>query len=764
MTVDARFPRLRAAAWCIGAAAAIAQVLFARELMVACLGNELTIGLVLAVWLAGIGIGAAVARRVRAGETSGLRRAAGALMAAGGAVLPLQLLSARVIRGVVGVPVGEVGSLGHVLAAASIVCLPTAFVVGMAFPLLCSAAAADSEADPSVESGRLYGWESLGSMAAGVLLTLLLLPHRSGTAIAAIGGGIAILGASFVLGRMARAVASAAGAVLLLAGAAGAPLDGVDAFSVASRWRVAGLLGGGARLADSRDTVYQNLALVERQGQFTLYANGSIAVTFPDRLTSEHEIHAIMAQRPSARKVLLIGGNPLDDVRELLRYPLDRLVHVDIDPGVGRIVGDAAPAEWTAAAGDARLARVNEDALRYLKRTRDSFDLVIVRAADPSTLAANRYFTAEFFADVGRRLEPAGFVATSIGLSERLQEESATLGASVLRALDSVFPVVLVSAGARPLMLGGSLDSDLTLDRATLAARSRAAAIGTRFFRPEYFFGTDDYDPEKIAAAEARLRGASSPANTMARPVATAQSLAMWRRFSGTGSWVAAWVAVLAAVASVFWAGTRLVPAAGKGAGAASSWLVCCVVATTGMAAISIELLSILVYQSTCGYVYTRMGMVFAMFMLGLALGARSGRRWTGGRGGAWRALMLLECGMAALAGATMLLVSLSGTAGEGTSVEIAVYACVVLTGWVTGAEFPVAVRILTGGGGSAGAVVAAADTADHAGAAVGAMATAVVLVPYAGAMQAALVLLALKAAMAVSCAVARNRGSGQER
>jgi spermidine synthase len=746
--------RLRGAAWSIGAAAAIAQVMFARELLVAFLGNELTIGLTLAVWLTGIGAGAAIARRVRCGERPALMSACGALMAAAGAAMPLQFLSARTVRAIVGVPVGEVGSLANVLVAAGVVCVPTALVVGMTFPLLCAAASGE-DGDAAGESGRLYGWESLGSMATGAALTWVLLPFRGGIAAVAVGAGIAMLGAAMLLRRFPAVAALTVGAACVLAGVAGSPLDGVEQMSVGARWRTAGILAGDGRLAASSDTVYQNLALVERRGQYTLYANGGIAATFPDPLTAEHEVHAIMAQKPSAKRVLLLGGNPLDDVRELLRYPLERLVHVDIDPGVGQLIRDAMPGEWAAMAADRRLVRISEDAPRYLKTCRGLFDVVLVRAPAPSTVSANRCFTTEFYADAGRRLDAGGILVTSVGLSERMQSESAALGGSVYKAMREVFPVVMASAGARPLFLAGTVESGLTLDRAVLAGRSRAARIETAHFRPEYFFGTDDYDPEKVAHVRDALARSDAPANTMARPVATAYSLALWRNFSGTGNWAALWVTVLAAVAALVWAAVRVAPAAG----AAPAWVACGVAATTGLAAISMELLLILLFQSVCGYVYTRMGLIFAVFMAGLAVGARTGRRWSGGGAATWRTLSMLEAGVAALAGVVAILQVLSTGEAAGPAAEIAIYAGVTLAGWLTGAEFPVIVGVLTDGGGRAGPVVAAVDASDHAGAAVGAVATAALLVPWIGELRTAFMILGVKTVSAAVCAAVAFSG-----
>ena len=54
--------RLLVAMFCLGAFAAIAQVLFVRETLVVFFGNELSIGVMFASWLLGISLGAFAAR------------------------------------------------------------------------------------------------------------------------------------------------------------------------------------------------------------------------------------------------------------------------------------------------------------------------------------------------------------------------------------------------------------------------------------------------------------------------------------------------------------------------------------------------------------------------------------------------------------------------------------------------------------------------------------------------------------------------------
>jgi len=118
------------------------------------------------------------------------------------------------------------------------------------------------------------------------------------------------------------------------------------------RWESFGILahggqasGGAARLIEAHDSRYQNLALMEAEGQKAVYGNGQVMFVFPDKIVAEQKINFIMAQKPSARKILFIGGNPVNDIPELLKYPLEKLVHVELDALIGQMLGAHAGAD-----------------------------------------------------------------------------------------------------------------------------------------------------------------------------------------------------------------------------------------------------------------------------------------------------------------------------------------------------------------------------------------------------------------------------------
>ena len=162
------------------------------------------------------------------------------------------------------------------------------------------------------------------------------------------------------------------------------------------------------------------------------------------------------------------------------------------------------------------------------------------------------------------------------------------------------------------------------------------------------------------------------------------------------------------------------------------------------------ELILIFLYQSAYGFVYDRMGLVIAMFMLGLAAGAwAAGPRRESEAAATWRKLALLEALFAAFALAVGALAAVGmGAGGEYWSgLEILLLALVAGTGALVGAQFALAARALVFAGRRPAAAAATANAADLLGAAAGSLLAGLLFLPLLGPAVACMLLSALKAA-----------------
>lgn len=766
---------LLASMFCLGVFSLLAQVLFMREMLVVFRGNEMVIGVLLACWLIHIGLGAYGGKRALCVLRSpgAIRLLLATLLTATGGVFPFQVYAIRVVRSILDVGVGSYASLGNVFACSLAIFAPSCLVTGFVFPVVChlmTLGRSESCAGDVGAASRTYTLEALGSMVAGVALTYVLLPLLSPSRLVVLCMSVPMAGAACLAGKgTGRRVM--VGVCVILGGAAMVwppSLQRLERAAVTARWEASGLLGtrrgaGHTRLVEWDDTVYQNLTLTESYGQYALYSNGQLLFVFPDPVETEHDVHFVMAQKPRARRVLVLGGNPAGGLRELLRYPLERLVYVELDPGIPRLVNRYTAGAVDRLRDDPRLELVTDDAQRYLDACREEFDVILVNAPEPVTAAANRFYTVEFYRSARRVLAADGFLYTAVSSAVRLRSAAVDLSASIYRALRHVFPRVLVTAEERHRFFAGHAaageGAGLTFDRRELFRRSRDAELETEYFRPEFFLTTDGIEPSKTRYVEQRFMQTEAKANRRLRPVTFFYALMLWSRYSGSGleavlesasrmRWwplCALLVGSGAVLAAAGWLSRMLLPD-----GAARSYARCLtalLLASTGFCGMALEIALVFLFQSYHGCLYTHMGLLVAAFMAGLVSGAPCGRRLARGSGGkAWMFMAGLETGIMALA----ILIPLAASAGEGSGLwqGYPVALIVVLTmfsGWTVGAEFPLGNRLYRDSGGSAGAAAGVADAADHLGAATGALFMAVILVPILGIAGACLVLGGLK-------------------
>lgn len=736
-----RYDTILFAVFFLGAFTLIAQVVFTREMLVVLSGNELSIGTILAGWLAGIGLGAFIGRFLV--SWAHRRHFLFLLMVCMAALFPFQVCLVRVTRAVFSVPVGEYASFGDLLLASFLIFLPTCLATGIFFPVTCSLAA--ERAPVSI----VYIFEAVGSMLGGVVLTFFFLPAIRASGIVLIGSVAALSGALMVIpNRKAGAWAP----LLLVAGMLVAVvepgwLENIDRKAEEARWKASGVLSSvpaGPELVLSRDTVYQNLALFESEGQYTLYGHGRVMFSFPDPVEYEHAVHFIMAQKPDAEKVLLIGGNPVGDIPEILKYPVKQIVYVELDPGVGEMIAAVMPDEYKRAVNDQRVLPVLGDAPRFVSDCEWEFDVVIVNAPEPSTAWENRFYTREFYESVKRLLVPSGFMCTELVLSVRLRSETADIGASVYRTLKSVFNRVLVTAGDKSVFFAGGSESGITFDRRVLYEKSRGADLENRYFLPEFFLGYDDIDPGKTTFVKRRFEEVDAPVNTNARPITYFYNLLLWGRLSGSGA-----VPLLGrlgesgrgVIIMVLLVMSAVCLVTGIALRKNRRWariVAGTVIGTSGFCGMSMEILLIFIFQSLFGYIYMRIGLIVAIFMAGLVAGAATGRRLCTRKASQVRRAVL---GTEIL----LLLLALGMPLFLKVPSEIMIYCTVFIVGWAVGTEFPLGNRIYTDAGGRMAAAASITDASDHLGAALGAFVMGVVLMPVFGILYSCLILAAVK-------------------
>jgi spermidine synthase len=699
--------RVDGGAFLLGGASMVAQLALLREFLDTFAGNELIVAFVLGYWFVLTALGAVVGIRGRQ-----KRSVLGGLIGLelGAAVAPvLQILAIRVLRALL-VP-GVAPGPGLALGSTALILLPGCLVQGWLFSAWVRLAVEER----GREDGRVYLGETLGLAAGGLGYTLFLCERF---------GSFELAGMIAILNSLAAAwLAASAGRRVLAWVAILTPGVLVSALSLCDLdRRTLAPIYAGATIVAQVQSPYGHLVVTEVNGQRAFFQQGTPLFTTQDTAAREERIHFALAQREHTGDVLLVGGVACRAADEALKYAPRRVDCVDPDPAVLRAVREAGGAM----ANDSRVRFIETDARRYLVESPARYDAIILGLPAPETIQFNRFFTREFFAEAAARLEPDGVLAMTLPGSEgAFSPGQKDLLASVHAALLATFRHTCIIPGENTILLGsgGPLVSDVT-------PMLKHRRIPVLYMTEGYL--ASRLTPERQNAVRAAA-GSPVPPNTDFAPSSHGHALRLWLEKSG-GSLL--WPAV------VF---TALVTAIGAVLSVSGSRRVAATIASTGFAGISLEVVLVLAFQVLYGSLYLHLGALFAVFMVGTAAGALAALRH--GVPGGVRGLGLLDAGLVILAPVSA--VGLQGLAAMRAPPGVGplfIGFGLLATGFVVGAQFPLAVRMPGKEREGSGFFYAA----DLAGACLGAFATAAILLPALGFVGTCWLLAAIKFASLV--------------
>jgi spermidine synthase len=441
-------------------------------------------------------------------------------------------------------------------------------------------------ANSELGTGRVYLADTLGSVLGGLVFGFLLVWVVDSFALLA-GAGVLLLTIALSLARSWQQRRAQTGAVL----AATAILLAVIGLQPDRTTTV--LRAGHKEIAFRGNSPYGQLLVTHGFREFDFFLNGLPVLSSANTEQVEEAVHYAMAQRPEARRVLLIGGGVAGAAKELLKYRAD-VTYVELDPlflGVGR---QFLPENLA----DPRIHVVNTDGRRFVQTTHERFDVISVELADPVTAQLNRFHTAEFFKEAKRVLTTNGVLALAVGRYQNFVSlELAAILSTAHHTLRSALTNVIMVPGGRVFFLAS--DGPLGLD---IAARLERAQVSTRFVNRNYLDAM--LRPDRLDDLE---RAMSQPAavNRDFNPVLYFHALRHWAsQFESRPGFV--WIALSLALITYV---VRL-----RGAAA--------VVFAGGFAASSLEVVLLLGFQALCGSLYYQLGIIVTVFMAGLAVGA----------------------------------------------------------------------------------------------------------------------------------------------
>ena len=171
----------------------------------------------------------------------------------------------------------------------------------------------------------------------------------------------------------------------------------------------------------------QKIALVEQDGQFYVFANGSemFSTGEGEDQYAEALIHVPMAVAQKRERVLIIGSGGGISTREALRYPeVNEITAVDIDPTIMDFGKTLEPLVRfnQGALNNPKVRTVLQDGRIFLENSSEKWDVIIIDLPEPTSSYPElaRLFSVEFYSIVKEHLEPGGVITVACSVSSEM--------------------------------------------------------------------------------------------------------------------------------------------------------------------------------------------------------------------------------------------------------------------------------------------------------------------------------------------------------
>jgi spermidine synthase len=230
-------------------------------------------------------------------------------------------------------------------------------------------------------------------------------------------------------------------------------------------------------------TKFQSVEIINT-GSFgiCLILDGKIQSSEADEfIYHEALVHPAMLTHPRPERVFIAGGGEGATLREVLAHKtVKKAVMVDIDEEVVKLCRRFLPSWHQKAFDDPRAELHFADARKYLEKSSDKFDVIIIDLVDPLEEGPARLlYTREFYQVVKRKLGRTGIMSVQAEPSEWENLDNFT---AIVNTLRNVFSTARPYQVHIPSFFGlwGFVAASQSLDPCALTPEEIDARISTR--------------------------------------------------------------------------------------------------------------------------------------------------------------------------------------------------------------------------------------------------------------------------------------------
>ena len=466
-----------------------AQVVWTRVLGLILGGTVFSFTIILAIFLAGLGIGSSVgsivARYIRS-PLDGLGWCQLALVAA----IPM---AAHMITSEL--PFWQMNPeyassvfqrFTHDLVRCAVAILPATALWGASFPLALAAVAGKGQ-EPGHLAGGINAANTIGAIAGALVFGLAMIPMVGTSISQQILAGLSGCAALVIFGthnsagmREKRGIQRAAVATAVIGGFALLAIQAVPP--------VSGVVIANGRHAHRLDLVLEKIlfagegrtssvAVIDSpsNGSRTIHVGGKVmASTVPEDMRLQRMMgHLPALLHPNPKTALVVGFGAGVTAGSLLLHPeIERVVICEIEPLMPEVGGKYFASANYDVVDDPRVEVIYDDARHYIATTEEKFDIITSDPLDPWMDGASVLYTVEHYDLVKAHLRAGGIAAQWVPLYETDEPSMKSMLASFMRVfpLGTVWSTHIPRNGGFDLMMAGSPDA-MKVDVDQMAAR-----------------------------------------------------------------------------------------------------------------------------------------------------------------------------------------------------------------------------------------------------------------------------------------------------
>jgi len=630
-------------AFMIGFASMLGQIVLMREMVVVFYGNELSLGVILASWLFWVAFGSSVLGRF----SDKIKSKLNILIICHFLtflILPLSIFVTRNIRNIIGTSPGELISFRPILLSSFFVLMPICALIGFTFALTCRVLS-DTKGSSAISVGQVYILEAVGASIGGLLANFALIGIFNSYQIVFFVGTLNLCCALLLLiSKKKSKYALTAIALIFLAFITASWLLSGKLHRVTAKlqWKELQLENNQISLEYNKNSIYGNLVVTKMFEQYNFYENGLLMFSTKDILSSEESVHFAMLEHPEPKNILLIGGGVNGSLEQILKYNVKHVDYVELDPLIINVAKRYLSKSEQKPLNDKRVKIHLTDARRFIKSFQDSesrtgYDVVIVNLPEPYTALLNRFYSLEFFDEVNKVLANRGIISLSTSSSENyLSHEQREFLRSIYATLEKVFEDVKVLPGGQNFFIAQKINDtkkpDITYNSNILAKRLKERELDTKYIR-EYYL-TYRLSPDRVDYIKEVLAETSEnrkiKLNHDFRPIGYYYDMVLWGtqftqisqkaflpKFVKLISRLNFWhILVFIFFLFILFLLIHLIVKK------TVRFPVILSIGTTGFSEMLFQVVVILSFQVLYGYVYHKLSLILAAFMIGLVGGS----------------------------------------------------------------------------------------------------------------------------------------------